>query len=63
VLKSFFSKLQNGGFYQDDVATTVIFSFGSHTAISQPILKCKPVVTSTMAPQLAQKLGLHFKIG
>jgi hypothetical protein len=43
-------------------STTTVFSSGSHTVISQPILKCKPI-TSTIAPQLTRKKEItHYEV-
>jgi hypothetical protein len=57
ILEEKFSKFQNDRLNQD----------GSKTIISQPILKCKTICRNkhygSMAPQLAQKIRLHFKIG
>jgi hypothetical protein len=39
-----FLKLQNGGLDQDDVGNHCFFSFSSFAVISQPILKCKPIL-------------------
>jgi hypothetical protein len=59
IVEVFFSKLQNGGLNQE--SSNCFFSFGFHTFWLSTYFEL--VVTSTMASQLAQKIGLHFKIG
>jgi hypothetical protein len=50
----FFSKLQNGELNQDGVSNYCYFSFGSHTVISQPILKCKTILNSIIGKSAAK---------